>query len=401
MWLNWAEINERSINKKVVFFGRGHLVPKAKVYLTGDVGYIVDNNKYEWGQIRELGLEVFNPQKLMEVDWDSIFIVITTSHFDEVKKQLQEFGMVPGKHFSISPSLANHRAQMEIDEHETEVYLTCSDHYVEGDHDYGGGLYRFNTNNGTLTKLISGKCHGIVSANGCYYMVDDRVHGIRKLDKDLQPKEQFELPMGSRPHGIAYCPKRNWIFVNLSDHDLIAIYDAEHYTPIKEIRLSEKRWKIGVSQHHVNDATVYEDSLYVTMFSFSGNWMIGIFDGGILELDIDSGKWCPTPLVSNLWMPHTPTIIQGKLWYCDSMRGKVYCGTEELPIEFNGFVRGIAYDGRFYYVGQSLHWHPDRLRKISHNISLDTGVFLIDKDSYMTHFYPTPGLTDINTVFIP
>lgn len=157
---------------------------------------------------------------------------------------------------------------------------------------------------------------------------------------------------------------------------------------------------MGTSQHHINDLLVFEDSLYASMFSFSGNWKIGIFDGGILEFDISTRELF-MPVVTGLWMPHTPTIIESKLWYTDSMRGKVYCGTEELLIEFNGFVRGIAYDGRFHYVGQSLHRYPDRLRKITHNVSLDTGVFMVDKESYMTKFFPTPRLTDINTILIP
>lgn len=401
MWLNWQEINEVSTGKEIIFFGRGNWALKTYPYLVSKAICIIDNNPFEWGQIRENNLTVYDPILLDTIDWNNHFIIITTSHFDEVQQQLQTLGMVPGKHFCISPALKNHRAQMEINQQEATIYLTCSDHFVAGAQKYGGGLYKFHIPSCTLTKLINGICHGVIQAGDYFFLVDDSIAGLRKLNSKFEPLEQFELPVGSCPHGIAYCPKRNWIFVNLSDHDSIAIYDAESYQPVKEIRLSEKRWKMGTSQHHVNDVLVYEDSLYVTMFSFSGNWKLGIFDGGVLEFDIDSGEQCPTPLVSDLWMPHTPTIIRGKLWYTDSMRGKVYCGTEELPIEFNGFVRGIAYDDKFYYVGQSLHRHPDRLRKISHNISLDTGVFLIHKKSNMTRFFPTPTLTDINTIFIP
>lgn len=398
-WLNWNEINKITENKEIAFFGRGNWVLKTQPYLNKQATHIYDNNKFEWGEVRELDLQIYPGYTAYTAPQDNIFIIITTSHFHEVYNQLIEMDLVPGKHFCISPSLKNHRAQMEIDAHTADIYLTCSDPHSEAVKS-GGGLYKFNIGTGTLTKIISGKCHGIVAGSNCYYMVDDHTCSVRKLDEDFQPIERFELPKGSRPHGIAYSAEHNWIFVNLSDHDLIAVYDAEYYQPVKEIRLSEKRWRIGASQHHINDIVSYEDSLFVTMFSFSGNWKLGIFDGGILEFNCVTGEQCPTPLVSDLWMPHTPTIIRGKLWYTDSMRGKIYCGTEELPIEFNGFVRGIAYDGTFYYVGQSLHRHPDRLRKISHNISLDTGIFLIDKDSYMTRFYQTPGLTDINTILV-
>jgi len=400
-WLTWNEVNEITRNKKIAFFGCGVWVSKTYPYLAGETSCIYDNNKYEWGETRDLGLLVHPGPSARNINRDEIFIIITTVHFHEVYKQLVEMGLEPGKNFCVSPALKDYHAQMEIDAHTARIYLTCSDHYLKDESKIGGGLYRFDIESSTLTKLINGKCHGIVKAGDYFFLVDDNIVGIRKLNNKFEPLEQFELPSGSRPHGVAYCPKRNWIFINLTDCDSIIVYDAGYYQPIKEIRLSEKRWRMGTAQHHINDLVVYEDSLYVTMFSFSGNWKLGIFDGGILEFDIDSGERYPTPLVSDLWMPHTPTIIRGELWYVDSMRGRVHCGTGELPIEFNGFVRGIAYDDKFYYVGQSVHRHPNRLRNISHNISLDTGIFLIHKDSYMTRFYPTPGLADINTILIP
>ena len=403
-WLSWHRINEISAGKKIILFGRGYQVSKTCPYLSGRVSCIVDNSPYEWEQVRECGLVVRNPVLLDDLNWDEHFVIITTAHFTEVSEQLCSLGMIPGRHFCISPVLENYYAQVEVNQHEATLYLTCSDQYLKGEQERGGGLYRFDIPSCTLTKLIDGTCHGIVEGEGCFYLIDDQIGGIRLLDSEFVPLGHWDLPVGCRPHGIAYCPKRRWLFVALSEFDVIAILDAQTmdagYRPLYEIELSGKRRRMGTSQHHINDLLVFEDSLYASMFSFSGNWKIGIFDGGILEFDISTRELF-MPVVTGLWMPHTPTIIESKLWYTDSMRGKVYCGTEELLIEFNGFVRGIAYDGRFHYVGQSLHRYPDRLRKITHNVSLDTGVFMVDKESYMTKFFPTPRLTDINTILIP
>ena len=55
------------------------------------------------------------------------------------------------------------------------------------------------------------------------------------------------------------------------------------------------------------------DSLYVSMFSISGNWRLGLYDGGIIEFDIDSLEF-KNPVLRDRWMPHNPMIIGGKLF---------------------------------------------------------------------------------------
>ena len=305
----------------------------------------------------------------------------------------------PNVTYYVSPALKDYKAQVEIGEHQQIIYLTCSDAPNPGHPTSGGGLYSYNTENGYLRKLFRGKTHGIVRGKSAYYLVDDESCGVVVLDIEMHQVGTFKLPPGSRPHGIGYNLKRDLIFVNLSDHDSTAVYDGQTYKKLDELHYSDKRWNFEESHHHVNDVFSYRGKLYVSMFSFTGNWKLGIFDGGILEVDIDSMK-VTGYLVRDLWMPHTPTVIDGKLWYCDSMRGRVHCGTEEAPMEFSGFVRGIAHDGRFYYVGQSLHRHPDRLRHISNNIPLSTGIYMFDKESRMTKFFSIPQLTDINTIFI-
>ena len=398
IWLSWEEVNRLAREKRIIFFGRGEWMEKTLNYLASDGDYIVDNNKYEHGQM-ERGLKIYSPERLRTENWDEIFIIITTSGFQEVEAQLREYGLVPGRHFCVSPSLKNFRAISRINEHKQVIYLTCSDRYLEGEWQRGGGLYSFDIQSREMKKLVNGLCHGIVEGKDCIYLVDDTV-GIRVLERDFKQREEFQLPPKSRPHGIAYCPQRELIFVIFSGRDSIGVYEAHGYKQVDEVFLSNKWRRTGIAQHHMNDACVFNNSLYASMFSFSGNWKIGVYDGGILELDIDAREFVRS-VVSNLWMPHSPTIINGTLFYCDSMTGKVYSGSSKLMTEFNGFVRGIAYDGEFYYVGQSMHRYIDRRQGTTNNISLDTGVFMVDGTDKVTKFFAMPHLTDINTVFVP
>jgi len=397
-WLSWGELNHAIRGKRVIFFGRGEWMEKTLNYLATDGDYIVDNNKYEHSQV-ERGLKIYSPEKLRTENWEEIFIIITTSGFQEVETQLCEFGFISERHFCISPSLKNFRSISRINKHKQTIYLTCSDRYLKGELERGGGLFSYDIQTGNTKKVINGLCHGIVEGSGCIYLVDDTT-GIRVLEKNFEVRDRFELPPKSRPHGIAYCAERKLIFVNFSGRDSIGIYESRSYKKIDEIFLSNKWQQTKIAQHHVNDVCVYGNSLYVSMFSLSGNWKIGAYDGCILEIDIDL-RQVLMPVVSNLWAPHSPTIVNGMLFYCDSMRGKVYKSTWKILIECNGFVRGIEYDGEFYYIGQSMHRYIDRREGTTNNISLDTGVFMVDGTDKVTKFFAMPHLTDINAIFIP
>ncbi|NQV01549.1 MAG: hypothetical protein HQ542_02805 [Bacteroidia bacterium] len=395
--MTWEEINRVLQQKRAIFFGRGEWMEKGLNYIAG-ADYVVDNNKYEHGQ-EELGLTIHSPVKLTTEVPDEIFIIIATTGFKDVIAQLTDFGFTPGQHFCVSPSLKNYHAITRIAEHEQTVYLTCSDRYLQGDNEKGGGLYSFELQSGRMEKIIDGLCHGLVEGDGRYYLVDD-ITGIRILDTDFKPIELFELPGKSRPHGIAYCPNRDLIFVSLSGRDTIGIYDGKDFKLVDEIKLSGKWDKTAIAQHHVNDLFVYNNSLYISMFSLSGNWKVGVYDGGILEYDIDSLARIG-PVVTGLWLPHTPVVIKGNLMYCDSMRGTVVGNSGKRLASFNGFVRGITYDDEFFYIGQSMHRYIDRRVGTTDNISLDTGIFIVEPENKVTRFFSMPHLTDINTVFIP
>jgi len=383
--------------RRLVFFGRGEWMEKSMNYLSRQAAYIVDNNPYEHGQ-EEGGLTIHSPERLTRENPDDLFILITTSGFPEVDKQLRGYGFQPGAHYCVSPSLRNFNVVSRINGHSQTVHLTCSDQPNPDDEETGGGLYAYDTETRAKRKLISGLCHGIVQSDETLLLVDDTV-GVRVLDPNLQTTRAISFPAKSRPHRISNCPKRNLAFVGFSGRDSIGVYDVADGTQVDEVPLSRKFRKTGLAQHHVNDCCVHGDTLYVSMFSFSGNWKIGMYDGGVMQLDIDSRTWLG-PVVQDLWMPHTPIVIRGILYYCDSMRGIVSDTTWRVLSEFNGFVRGITHDDAFFYVGQSTHRYIDRREGTTSNISLDTGIFMVDPVHKATKFFSMPELSDINSVLV-
>lgn len=389
-WLSWSEINQIQKRRKVVFFGRGEWMEKSFPYLIEPAAYVVDNNRYEHGQV-EAGLHIHSPEQLKNEDSGSLFVIITTTSFPDVSEQLHSYGFVAGEHFCVSPSLKNFQVTSRVNGHSQIIHFTCSDQA-----DRGGGLYSYDLQRREKTLLLSGHCHGIAQGGDKIVLVDDMV-GVRIMSLDLETMKTIDMPGKSRPHGIAICPQRNWLFVNFSGRDSVGVFDIDTGALLKEITLSEKFIKTGVAQHHINDSCVFGDYLYLSMFSASGNWKLGMYDGCILQFNVDTGE-CLGPVVDNLWMPHTPTVINGVMHYCDSMRGIVSDTTWRIMTQFSGFVRGITYDGVYFYVGQSAHRYIDRRAETAVNISLDTGFFLVDAVNKVTKFFSIPDLTDINSV---
>ena len=255
-----------------------------------------------------------------------------------------------------------------------------------------------NIPSGKFEQLRGGHCHGLALAPlDNLVLINDTAGGIEVLDS-LQYERQalIRLPDDARPHGVAV--ENDWIAVCYSGRDeIVQFCDGMKGRFHTVDNLSRKMEYTGLPEHHVNDCAISDGRLYVSMFSYSGNWKRGIFDGVILE----RGLWEDPkfrPVMQGLSLPHTPRVIDGVLHFCESMEGRLYKGTEVLAT-FNGFIRGVDFDGEFYYVGQSQHRHITR-RLGASNISLDTGIFMLDPVTKCTRFYPTPGLTDINAVMV-
>ena len=390
VWLSWDEINAAARGRKVVFWGKSdHRIDKANKYLTGEIAYIVDSNPV----VQNLVNNIYLPEVLLAEKLDEVFVIITTSGFTDVVDQLEAYGFVAGKHFCVSPTLRDFEVLLRIKDHLQIIYFTSPD-----SSNYRGGLYQLSLPSGKTEKILDGQCHGVIEGRDYIYLVDDSAGGVRVLDRMFNTVRTIQLPEDARPHGIAYSWKRDQIAVAFSGRDSIGVYDTGGVL-IVEIPMSDKYRTGGLAEHHVNDLCSWKDSLYVTMFSVSGNWKREIFDGAVLEFDLNDPFRPPLVLVADLWFPHTPTIIRETLHFCESMTGEVWAGNHKLITEFHGFVRGVAYDGHFYYVGQSQHRYITR-RLGAINIPLDTGIFLVDDKTKATKFYSIPALMDINSIMI-
>ena len=411
IWKSWTEVKKIcSKKKKVILWGRSEdWVPKTtpKLKFSRD-SYIVDSNPAYNGTSFE-GLQIFLPEKLKEENKNDIYIIITGSVFQSISKSLNDLGFEAGKHYCCTPAIRDWGLLQEIREYDKNIIIACSDYRDKSKKRFskmGGGIYVYNTKDNELQKKISGHFRQIIRVDDKYYTVEWVEKKVYVLSKDLNKIDEIMIDQttdkSEKPNacGITYHDKKKLFFIANAGSDTINIYDKKNFKCIKTIHISDKFLKVGDGQHHINDICVADDTLLVSCFSISGYWKKGILDGGILAFDINNFDKGFDILVKDLWMPHSVEFINGDICYLDSMRGELWIGNKKVEGRFPGFIRGLTYDNRFYYIGQSEAMYMGRLFRVKDNIMCNAGVYLFDIENKVSRFYSFPFLMNVHDILI-
>lgn len=381
------DINKKSVGRDIVLFGSGIIAEKtARILSDKKIVAIVDNASNLWGQ-KQLAVEIRSPQYLQKEGKNS-FIIICTTSFVEVAAQLDSFGMIPEDNYFVSPVMNDLRIIDELETIEKKMLFTSGSPKINNDN-YGGGIYEMYVNGDKWKhkKVISGNCYGLIKYGNNFISVDTE-RGIFEFDQHYNIIRQGNLPSGIRAHGVDYSEKHENFFVVGSYLDGVIILDKE-FNIIDQINVSHKRERTGKPDHHCNDCLVVEDSLYVSMFSMTGNWKRDVFDGAILEYDIIT-KELVGPVIQNLWMPHNIKFIEGSLHVLDSLPGQLKTNNAKVIGDFPAFTRGLAHDGVYYFIGQSRNRNYSKNIGVSKNVSIDAGVIIFDAHTKASRFLQLP-----------
>ncbi len=411
IWKSWNEVGRLCEGRKVILFGRSEdWVPKSVLKLDYlDVECIVDSNPAYKGAVFN-GLSVLPTERLLAGSKEDIYIIITAGPYESVVEQLMDMGFTPGEHFCCTPEMKDWGLLQEIREHNTKIIVACSDYMEKGEKRYsrwGGGIYVCDTLSNELTKKLSGHFRQMVRVGDQIYVVEYVEKLIYVLSKDLELVDKLPLePPGAKTKekpnacGIAYHEATDRIFVANAGSDTINVYDREGFTLVYTIHFSDRFLERGDGQHHINDITVAGDQLYVSYFSYSGNWKKGGMDGGVSEIDLNNTSAGPLRVFTGLWMPHSIEFLDGSLCVLNSMRGELYTGTQTVAGTFPGFARGLTFDGRFYYVGQSEDMYMSRLFGVSSNIMCNAGLYLFDSLTKVSRFYSFPYIMNVHDLLM-
>jgi len=393
------EINRLSKDKKIILFGAGNIAEKTtRMIPPNKLDSIVDNSTNLSGEV-QFGVEVRSPQFLETVDRGGVLIIITTTSFSDVSKQLEGLGFIPSIDFIVSPVLNDLRIIDELESIETSLIFS-SGAPKQDSSEYGGGIYQLTVNGDEWKheKKIDGNCYGMVKYNGNFVALDtDR--GIFEFDKDFNILRQAKMPPGSRAHGIDFSEEKQIFFVNCSYLDTVLFVDTD-FEIVDEVRISNKQKKYGHPAHHSNDCCIWGDSLFVSMFSETGNWKLDVFDGAVLEFDIAT-KNLVGAVVRDLWMPHNIKVIDGGLTLLDSLKGHLLTNNMQVCGDFPAFTRGLDYDGQYYFIGQSRNRNYSKNIGLSKNISIDAGIIVFDIQTKASRFLQLPPkISEIHSIVL-
>ena len=143
-----------------------------------------------------------------------------------------------------------------------------------------------------------------------------------------------------------------------------------------------------------------DNSLYVTMFSYTGNWKKDVFDGVALEIDLATKKLL-LPVITDLWMPHNISFLDGSLTVLDSLRGELKTNNARAIGRFPAFTRGLDFDGVYYYIGQSRNRNFSKNLGLSLNISIDTAIVIFDHITKASRtIYLPQKLSEIHSILV-
>jgi hypothetical protein len=382
------DINKRIQGRHIVLFGAGNIAKKTARILDGKkIKAIVDNSTNLWGK-KELNLKIESPKYLLTKEGRDSFVLICTTSFTDVAKQLEEYGLKAEKNYYVSPILNDLRIIHELEVVEKSMLFT-SGAPKQDDDSFGGGIYELEVKGDQWKhrKVFSGHCYGLIQVNDNFISVDTEL-GIFEIDRDYNIIRSKELPPGTRGHGIDYSNKYGNYFVVGSHLDQVIMLD-DNFKTLRQINISGKMERDGEARHHCNDCLVLGDSLYVSMFSVTGNWQKEVYDGGVLEFDIPSGELIG-PVIQNLWMPHNIKFFEGSLQVLNSLQGQLMANNAQVIGEFPAFARGLAHDGIFYYVGQSKNRNYSKTIGLSNNISIDAGIIIFDDHTKVSRFLQLP-----------
>lgn len=397
-WKSADEISVISAGRNVFFWGASNWVEASIQILNINASGVLDNNPNNHG-IKFQNLPVSAPKAtlLTEIDTNGNlrpFVVITTVNYLSVIDELHDLGFVMGDDFCVTPVLNTREAKDKLFEFDSKILVSCPEHAQSVD--TGGGLYLLDPVKDSSIKLLSGKGRDLCHLPDGYGWIDN-LRGLIFLDHQFNETSTCELPANCEAHGIVYDTKRNKILIGFAGRDSIGVYDYDSKDLINEIRISPKWGNNSKDNHHINDLCIIGDSLFFSMFSYSGNWPNECYDGVVAEYDLLRNTLIG-PVVNNLWMPHSVKRIWGKLMVLDSMRGQITDMNHGISGRFDSFIRGFDASDSYLLIGASEHRYPEKAPAGVMNIPLDAGVFIFEPKSKMSRFIKMPQITSIHSI---
>ena len=212
----------------------------------------------------------------------------------------------------------------------------------------------------------------------------------------IQIIKKGSYPINTRAHGISFSKINKNFYIACSNNDEIKVFDY-NLNYLNSIQISNKFKRYFSPQHHINDLFIKDNYLYVSMFSLSGNHKRNIYDGGVYEIDLLNNKNVNC-IYNNLFMPHSIKFMEDNFFVLDSLRGSLLKGNQ-IVASFPGFSRGMSFDGKYFFIGQSRNRNFSIINNEKNNISIDNSILIYDPvNKFSRNIYLPITISEIHEV---
>lgn len=373
----------------IICFGYSDIAEK-EIKKRGDIALVCDNNPNLKGK-QLLNVKVAHYDDL---SWEKVvLVIISATSVSEIRDQLKL-----NKNFSgeilVAKGLENHDKISSLIDRDFSLFISSG---LPSFQNSGGGIYSIRSKGAevSVVKLHNGNTHGMVKIGENICFSDARL-GLVLMSTDGEVKQMIRVPGASRLHGIDIWNDK-FVVVD-SGRDLVLIIDEDEQV-LSELTVSNKYSVSGVPQHHVNDIVVRGDFAYVSMFSASGNWRRGIYDGAIFEINLKTGS--KEQVRGDLKMPHSVKFIDDDLFVLNSFEGEILGYDGELIGVVNGFARGLDYCENLLLIGESRNRNFNKLKRSGRIFSVDSKLTIIDRDDKIAKSLILPNnISEIHSIIL-
>lgn len=359
----------QTVMKNYVLFGSGTV---AEQNLWRNPAFIVDNNPDLHGQHFH-GIPIREPS-ILNGNSALYQVVVCTTSVSEVRRQLTGYGYTWNEHAGAAESLADKAAIADLEDSRFR-FLVSSGLPSTAESFSNGGIYQVEEKDDgiDIQHVYEGNTHGLVkTADGFAFTCQGR--GVILLDQQLAQVGEIPLPKGMRPHGLKNQGEL-WVLV-CSAKDCILGVNARG-EELFRYSFTDKLSQMESAQHHCNDIEIIGNYAYVSMFSVTGNWKRGIFDGGIIEVDLANGSM--KAVTNTLTMPHSITYQPEGFYILDSFKGRLLGPNFSAIAQLPGFARGFDCSREYFFIGESKNRNFSRLETARTPVSLDSRITVISR----------------------
>lgn len=375
----------------LVYFGTTEIAARtAKKFGLPD--WCVDNSPSLWGSSFADLRDIRNPEALRAIG-KKAKVVICSAAETEIKVQLSQLGVLE-ENIALSPYARSIAPAQELTNIKMEVLIASGGPSSVSASD-GGGLYLLSVDGASVfqKKLHGISSHGLIGngLGGVVATTDGGLMQFNVVDNKISPFSI--LPSGTRPHGITLNEASgNYIVVGNTNDSLVSV--SKNGEVIQVDPILRGSGEPGSALHHINDVAYSNGAIYLSMFSLTGSWKSGVYDGGIFALDAKTLRPLG-PVISGATLPHSVRFREEEeLWFCNSLPGLLTKGDREFELAFPTFARGLDFQGHIVVVGASRNRNirDNKLETRTQIREVNSGIYITLLESGLSRFVPLEGL---------